>query len=55
MGIVVKGKPVADAITEKVKEEVDSLKGKGIVPKLAIVLVPVCHILVWLNYSSLED
>lgn len=39
MGTLIKGKPVADAITEKVKKEADELKQKGIIPKLKIVRV----------------
>ncbi|MFY9312500.1 MAG: tetrahydrofolate dehydrogenase/cyclohydrolase catalytic domain-containing protein [Tepidanaerobacteraceae bacterium] len=39
MGILIKGKPVADKIKEKLKKEVDELKEKGITPKLAIIRV----------------
>ncbi len=39
MGTLIKGKPVADAITEKVKKEADELKQRGIIPKLKIVRV----------------
>lgn len=39
MGRIIKGKPVADAISEKLIQEVDDLKSKGIIPKLAIVRV----------------
>ena len=36
---VIKGKPVADKITENLIDEVESLKNKGINPSLAIVRV----------------
>lgn len=39
MGEIIKGKPVADKITEDLIKEVDELKAKGITPKLAIVRV----------------
>lgn len=39
MGILMKGKPVADAIKEELKAEVQDLKAKGIIPKLTIVRV----------------
>ncbi|MCI1959800.1 MAG: bifunctional 5,10-methylenetetrahydrofolate dehydrogenase/5,10-methenyltetrahydrofolate cyclohydrolase [Clostridia bacterium] len=39
MGEIIKGKPVADAITETLKADVESLKAKGIEPKLKIVRV----------------
>ncbi|RKD33776.1 bifunctional 5,10-methylenetetrahydrofolate dehydrogenase/5,10-methenyltetrahydrofolate cyclohydrolase [Thermohalobacter berrensis] len=39
MGEVIYGKPVADKITETVKKDVEELKNRGIVPKLAIVRV----------------
>ncbi|MEA5083051.1 MAG: bifunctional 5,10-methylenetetrahydrofolate dehydrogenase/5,10-methenyltetrahydrofolate cyclohydrolase [Lachnospiraceae bacterium] len=39
MGQVIKGKPVADAITESLVKDVESLKAKGIAPKLKIVRV----------------
>ncbi|HQA60511.1 MAG TPA: tetrahydrofolate dehydrogenase/cyclohydrolase catalytic domain-containing protein [Tepidanaerobacteraceae bacterium] len=39
MGILIKGKPVADKIKEKLKKEVAELKEKGITPKLAIIRV----------------
>lgn len=39
MGILIKGKPVADAITEEVKKEAEALAERGIVPKLKIVRV----------------
>lgn len=39
MGELLKGKPVADAITEKVKKGVNELKAKNIHPKLMIVRV----------------
>ena len=39
MGILLKGKPVADEIKEKLKAEVDELRKKGIIPKLAIIRV----------------
>ena len=39
IAMVIKGKPVADAITAKLQEEVAALKEKGIVPKLKIVRV----------------
>ena len=39
MGETIKGKPVADAITERVVKDVEELRGKGISPKLKIVRV----------------
>lgn len=39
MGQVIKGKPVADAITESIVKDVEALRMKGIVPKLKIVRV----------------
>ncbi|MGL4790881.1 MAG: bifunctional 5,10-methylenetetrahydrofolate dehydrogenase/5,10-methenyltetrahydrofolate cyclohydrolase [Anaerotignaceae bacterium] len=39
MGQVIKGKPVADAITETIIKDVENLKEKGIVPKIKIVRV----------------
>lgn len=39
MGQIVKGKPVADAITAEVSDKVTKLKEKGILPKLMIVRV----------------
>ena len=39
MAIVMKGKPVADAISEKLTTEVVELKSKGISPKLTIIRV----------------
>jgi len=39
MGTLIKGKPVADEIKEKLKVEVNELKEKGITPKLAIIRV----------------
>ncbi|HHV18456.1 MAG TPA: bifunctional 5,10-methylene-tetrahydrofolate dehydrogenase/5,10-methylene-tetrahydrofolate cyclohydrolase [Thermoanaerobacterales bacterium] len=39
MGTLIKGKPVADEIKEKLKSEVKDLNGKGIIPKLAIIRV----------------
>lgn len=39
MGQIIKGKPVADAITIEVKNDVQQLKQKGIIPKLKIVRV----------------
>lgn len=39
MGTLIKGKPVADAIKEKLKAEVEDLKVKGIIPKLTIIRV----------------
>lgn len=39
MAEILKGKPVADAINEEVKSEVERLKGQGINPTLAIVRV----------------
>lgn len=39
MGEIIKGKPVADAITETLKADVEGLKAKGIEPKLKIVRV----------------
>lgn len=37
MAQLIKGKSVADAVSEELKEKVKELKGKGIIPKLAIV------------------
>ena len=37
--MLLKGKPVADAITEKLRLEVEKLSKKGIVPTLAILRV----------------
>ncbi|WP_422447446.1 bifunctional 5,10-methylenetetrahydrofolate dehydrogenase/5,10-methenyltetrahydrofolate cyclohydrolase [Thermoanaerobacterium sp. DL9XJH110] len=37
MGVLIKGKPVADALKERLKAEVEDLKDKGIYPKLAII------------------
>lgn len=39
MGQVIKGKPVADAITESLVKDVEALKAKGIAPKLKIVRI----------------
>lgn len=39
MGKIIKGKPVADAITIEVKNEVENIKNNGITPKLKIVRV----------------
>lgn len=39
MGQVIKGKPVADAITETLQKDVEALKAQGIMPKLKIVRV----------------
>ncbi|QSX04711.1 bifunctional 5,10-methylene-tetrahydrofolate dehydrogenase/5,10-methylene-tetrahydrofolate cyclohydrolase [Sedimentibacter sp. zth1] len=39
MGILIKGKPVADKITEDVKSEVRNLNSSGIQPKLQIIRV----------------
>ena len=39
MGQIIKGKPVADAISEILTKEVEELKVKGITPKLTIVRV----------------
>lgn len=39
MAEILKGKPVADAISEKVKSDAERLKGQGINPTLAIVRV----------------
>ena len=39
MGQIIKGKPVADAITAELVEDVEALKAKGIEPKLKIVRV----------------
>jgi len=39
MGQIIKGKPVADSISEVLTKEVEQLKEKGIVPKLTIVRV----------------
>ncbi|MCI8342192.1 MAG: bifunctional 5,10-methylenetetrahydrofolate dehydrogenase/5,10-methenyltetrahydrofolate cyclohydrolase [Firmicutes bacterium] len=39
MGQIIKGKPVADAITEELVKDVEALKAKGIAPKLKIVRV----------------
>ncbi|WMJ77373.1 MULTISPECIES: bifunctional 5,10-methylenetetrahydrofolate dehydrogenase/5,10-methenyltetrahydrofolate cyclohydrolase [unclassified Sedimentibacter] len=39
MGDLIKGKPVADAITTEVKKEAEALREKGIMPKLKIVRV----------------
>ncbi|MBK5252678.1 MAG: bifunctional 5,10-methylene-tetrahydrofolate dehydrogenase/5,10-methylene-tetrahydrofolate cyclohydrolase [Peptostreptococcaceae bacterium] len=43
MGIVIKGKAVADAIIESIIEDVKEIKKKGVEPKLAIVRVGVEH------------
>ncbi|WP_368488965.1 bifunctional 5,10-methylenetetrahydrofolate dehydrogenase/5,10-methenyltetrahydrofolate cyclohydrolase [Clostridium sp. BJN0013] len=39
MGLIIKGKPVADAISETLIEKVDNLKIQGIIPELVIVRV----------------
>ncbi len=39
MGDLIKGKPVADAITAEVKKEAEALREKGIMPRLKIVRV----------------
>lgn len=39
MGQIIKGKPVADAITAELAKDVEALKAKGIEPKLKIVRV----------------
>jgi len=39
MGQIIKGKPVADFISEELTRKVEALKSKGLVPKLAIVRV----------------
>lgn len=39
MGVLIKGKPVADHITNEVKEQVLALKEKGVNPKLRIIRV----------------
>lgn len=39
MGEIIRGKPVADKITEELIEEVDRLNSKGVYPKLSIVRV----------------
>lgn len=39
MGVIIKGKPVADSITENLINEVDDLKKAGIVPKLVMVRI----------------
>ena len=39
MGQIIKGKPVADAITAELVKDVEVLKSKGIEPKLKIVRV----------------
>jgi len=39
MGQIIKGKPVADAISEALTKEVNDLKVKGITPKLTLVRV----------------
>ena len=39
MGQVIKGKPVADAITAELQKDVEALKAQGIMPKLKIVRV----------------
>lgn len=39
MGILIKGKPVADKLTENVKIDIENLKEKGIEPKLQIIRV----------------
>ncbi len=39
MGEIIKGKPVADSITEKLVQETEMLKSKGITPTLAILRV----------------
>jgi len=39
MAEVLKGKPVADAMKEELTKKVESLKGRGIIPKLGIIRV----------------
>lgn len=39
MGLIIKGKPVADAISETLIKEVDNFKIQGIIPKLVIIRV----------------
>lgn len=39
MGILIKGKPVADKIKEDIKAEVKELRAKGVIPKLSIIRV----------------
>ena len=39
MGIIIKGKPVADALTIEIKNDVECIKQHGITPKLKIVRV----------------
>jgi len=39
MGQIIKGKPVADAITAELQKDVEALKAQGIMPKLKIVRV----------------
>lgn len=39
MATILKGKPVADKISEGLIKEVEELKAKGVTPKLAIVRV----------------
>lgn len=39
MGVIIKGKPVADKITAQLTNDVEELKGRGIQPKLSIVRV----------------
>ena len=39
MGQIIKGKPVADAITAELQKDVEALKAQGITPKLKIVRV----------------
>lgn len=39
MGKIIKGKPVADSITERLVQETESLKSRGITPTLAILRV----------------
>jgi methylenetetrahydrofolate dehydrogenase (NADP+)/methenyltetrahydrofolate cyclohydrolase len=39
LGILIKGKPVADALKESLRNEVEELKAKGIIPKLTIIRV----------------
>jgi len=39
MAVVLKGKPVADAIKESLIKKVETLKGRGITPKLGIIRV----------------
>jgi len=36
---IIKGKPIADEIREEIKKETERLKGKGVNPKLAVLLV----------------